>query len=120
MWRAVRMALSCPSWRWAGLTLRMPLWRFSTLYQPVSKTHSMAARRLPDDWQQRYGCRPVLLETFVQVDRYGGTCYRAANWVHLGQTVGRGNKAAAHMQILLIKNVWTYRLLRDYLSVLTA
>lgn len=86
----------------------------------ASKTLAMAARRLPDDWQQRYGYRPVLLETFVQVDRHRGTCYKAANWVHLGQSVGRGKKAPTHKQILPIKDVWIYPLRRDYLSVLTA
>lgn len=85
----------------------------------ASKTLAMAARRLPHDWQQRYGYRPVLLETFVQVDRHRGTCYKAANWVHLGQTVGRGKKAPTHNQILPIKDVWIYPLRRDYLSVLT-
>ena len=38
-----------------------------------------AARRLPDDFRQRYGFAPVLLETFVEQDRFSGTCYRAAN-----------------------------------------
>ena len=80
----------------------------------------MAARRLPRDWQQRYGYRPVLLETFVQTDRHQGTCYRAANWIHLGQTVGRGKKSRTHAQILPIKDVWIYPLQRDYVSMLTA
>ena len=42
------------------------------------------SRRLPDDWQARYGYRPLLLETFVQSDRFAGTSYRAANWTHVG------------------------------------
>lgn len=86
----------------------------------ASKTLAMAARSLPSDWQQRYGYRPVLLETFVQVGRHRGTCYKAANWLHLGQTVGRGKKASTHKQILPIKAVWIYPLRRDYLSVLRA
>ncbi len=85
----------------------------------ASKVLAMAARRLPQDWQQRYGYRPVLLETFVQIDRHLGTCYKAANWVHLGQTVGRGKKAPTHKQILPIKDVWIYPLRRDYVGVLT-
>jgi Domain of unknown function (DUF4338) len=85
----------------------------------ASKILAAAARRLPQDWQQRYGYRPVLLETFVQTDRHRGTCYRAANWVHLGQTVGRGKKALTHKQILPLKDVWIYPLRRDYVSVLT-
>ena len=49
-----------------------------------------SSRRLPEDWQSRYGYRPLLLETFVQSDRFVGTSYRAANWIHVGQTQGRG------------------------------
>ncbi len=48
------------------------------------------ARRLADDWEQRWGFRPVLLETFVDPDHYRGSCYRAAGWSDLGQTSGRG------------------------------
>ena len=56
----------------------------------ASKILGHIARQLPNDWQQRYGYRPVLLETFVPSDRFCGTCYRAANWTHVGQTTGRG------------------------------
>ena len=51
---------------------------------------SRAARQLRVDWQQRYGVDPVLLETLVDRERYNGTCYRAANWVSVGLTQGRG------------------------------
>ena len=48
------------------------------------------ARQLPDDWEERYNIRPVMMESFVQKDRFAGTCYKAANWVNVGQTKGRG------------------------------
>lgn len=51
---------------------------------------SLAARQLPSDWLALYGARPVLLETLVDAARYPGTCYRAANWIHVGITQGRG------------------------------
>ena len=51
---------------------------------------SLVARRLAQDWQRRYGYRPLLLETFVPSERYRGTCYRAANWIAVGCTKGRG------------------------------
>ena len=51
---------------------------------------SRAARQLRLDWGDRYGVDPVLLETLVDRERYGGTCYRAANWVSVGFTQGRG------------------------------
>ncbi len=48
------------------------------------------ARRVADDWQQRWGYRPVLLETFVDPARFRGSCYRAAGWQWLGRTSGQG------------------------------
>ena len=56
----------------------------------ASKLLSMATRSLADDWQKRYSYRPVLAETFVEIPRFLGTCYKAANWIHLGETKGRG------------------------------
>ena len=50
----------------------------------------MIARQLPIDWFNRYKIQPVLMETFVESGRFAGTCYRAANWVHVGRTKGRG------------------------------
>ena len=52
----------------------------------------MALRQLPDDVERRYGYRPWLVETFVERARYRGTCYRAANWIEVGQTLGRGRQ----------------------------
>jgi len=49
-----------------------------------------AVRRIGADWQRRWGYRPVVVETFVDPERYTGTCYRAANWLYLGQTTGTG------------------------------
>ena len=56
----------------------------------ASRILSLAARRLPADWQRLYAYRPLLLETFVDVERHAGTCYRAANWMLVGHTKGRG------------------------------
>lgn len=47
-----------------------------------------SARQIPQDWRQRYGYTPLLLETLVDAERFRGTCYRAANWIYLGYTVG--------------------------------
>jgi len=49
---------------------------------------SRSARQLPQDWSQHYGYSPLLLETLVDASRFKGTCYRAANWIHLGKTAG--------------------------------
>ena len=55
----------------------------------ASHVLSLALSRLPDDWEERYHIRPVLVETFVDPDRFAGTCYKAANWVDVGQSAGR-------------------------------
>ena len=76
----------------------------------ASKVLGLAARQLPEDWQHRYGYRPLLLETFVEKDRFTGACYRAANWLHLGQTQGRGKLGPSGKQSVPIKDVWLYSL----------
>lgn len=79
---------------------------------------SMAARQLPDDWEPRYGMRPVLLETFVERPRFHGTCYQAANWSYLGDTQGRG-KFDVHNQTLLPKKaIWVYPLNKCFREIL--
>jgi hypothetical protein len=79
----------------------------------ASKILSIAARRLPEDWQRLYGYRPLLLETLVDRARYRGTCYKAANWTCLGATQGRGrmdrdNVALGHS----VKDIYVYPLCR--------
>ena len=76
----------------------------------ASKVLGLASRQLPEDWQHRYGFRPLLLETFVEKDRFTGTCYRAANWHHVGQTTGRGKLGPSGKQSVPIKDVWLYPL----------
>ena len=84
----------------------------------ASKLLSMAARRLPADWEQRYGYRPVLLETFVESGRFQGTCYRAANWRCVGRTQGRGKLGDHRIGQVPIKAVWVYPLVRDFRATL--
>lgn len=64
------------------------------------------ARRLPRDWRQRYCLRPVLLETFCQSNRFHGTCYRAANWIHVGHTQGRGKLDSRNLYNLPVKDIF--------------
>ena len=80
----------------------------------ASKLLSLAARRLPAHWQQRYGYRPVLLETFVEAPRFAGTCYRAANWTCVGQTQGRGKLGDHRLAQVPVKTVWVYPLAKDF------
>jgi hypothetical protein len=80
---------------------------------------AMAAKVLPDHWQEVYGYRPVLLETFVETARFKGTCYKAANWVHLGQTKGCGKLGPAGKLSVPIKDLWVYPLSRRFRETLT-
>ncbi len=84
----------------------------------ASRILSEAARRLPQDWQTRFNYQPVLLETFVQKDRFKGTCYRAANWIHLGQTQGRGKLDRYNRRALPVKDIFVYPLRTDFRRVL--
>lgn len=66
--------------------------------------------RLRQDWQTKYA-RPVeLVETFVESSRFTGACYRAANWIDLGQTTGRTRQDRAHRIAVAPKGVWVYPL----------
>jgi hypothetical protein len=78
----------------------------------ASKTLSLAAHRLPEDWERLYGYRPLLLETLVDSSRFTGTAYRAANWIHLGQTQGRGRMGNYAAQGKAIKDIFVYPLCR--------
>jgi len=62
----------------------------------ASKILGLCARQFPADWQRRYGSRPLLLETLVDARRFAGACYRAANWIALGETRGRGRMDRRH------------------------
>lgn len=79
-----------------------------------SRILSRCARQVPEDFQERYGYRPVLFETFVEKDRFSGTIYRASNWHCVGQTRGRGKLDRTHQRALPCKTVWLYPLVRDW------
>ena len=72
------------------------------------------ARRLPLDWERVYGHSLYLLETFVDPERFRGTCYRAANWILVGQTTGRGKAAPSKKPNRPIKQVWVLPLVQDF------
>jgi hypothetical protein len=76
------------------------------------------ARRLPADWKQAYGEQLLFLETFVDAERYRGTCYRAANWIVLGETTGRGHRAPNKKKTRARKQVLGYPLQRHYREAL--
>jgi hypothetical protein len=72
------------------------------------------ARRLPGDFEDRYGYRPVLLETFVNRERFTGVCYRAAGWKYVGDTKGRGKLDREHRHALPVKRIFVRPLMRGF------
>lgn len=84
----------------------------------ASHVLSQALARLARDWHMRYGITPVLVETFVDRSRYRGTCYRAANWILLGATQGRGRQDRRHARQGTIKDIWVYPLQAHWQAVL--
>ena len=71
-------------------------------------------RTLSHDWQTAYGHPVDYLESFVDTERFAGTCYKAANWMCLGQTTGRGKKDKKHVVSLSLKDVLGYPLSKDF------
>ena len=75
-------------------------------------------RRVKHDWLSRYGKEPLLVETFVEQSRFTGTCYRAANWTHVGTTAGRGRQDNRHQAALPPKVMYVYPLNRKWRQLL--
>jgi hypothetical protein len=73
-----------------------------------------AAQQLPRDWQARYCVEPVLMETLVDTSRYRGVCYRAANWIDVGATQGRGRMDRGGDAPLVPKQIFLYPLHRRW------
>lgn len=116
--RVGAMQFSSPAWRmaarerWIGwsdearrcnlqqivMNSRFLIFPWVHIHNLASCALAMAARRVPEDWQARYHVRPLLLETLVDPARFTGTCYKAANWIDVGQTTGRGRQDREHQR----------------------
>jgi hypothetical protein len=75
---------------------------------------------VPRDWERVYGHPVYYLETFTDPARYKGTCYRAANWIVLGETSGRGNNAPTYEKRVPIKLILGYPLTPRFRELLSA
>lgn len=85
----------------------------------ASKILAMAIRRVQADWWKYYKIMPVLMETFVDTKRFSGTCYKAANWIYVGKTKGRGKLGPSGKQSVPIKDIWLYPIDRNFRKILT-
>jgi hypothetical protein len=101
------------AWRGAPRD-RFPGWtdsqRRERLPHLASYRLDAVARRIAADWHAKYGHGLDWLETFVERGRFAGTCYRAANWLCVGQTRGRSRQDRDHTTIVPVKDVYLYRL----------
>ena len=106
----------------------LPLIAYNTRYLilpwvrvPHLASHLLAriARRIATDWRELYGHPVVLLESFVDTERFAGTCYRAANWQCVGRSSGLGTKSKPGASTS-IKELWVYPLGRNFRSRLLA
>jgi uncharacterized protein DUF4338 len=77
-------------------------------------------RRLSQDWQKKYGHGIVLVESFVERERFAGTAYKAANWSYLGATSGRSRQDWDHSLHVPVKDVYLYALRRGFREELCA
>jgi len=86
----------------------------------ASKLLAMVAKRIPQDWGSTYGYKPLLLETFVESQRFQGTSYKAANWIHVGQTKGRGKLDIHNSASLPKKDIFLFPLTPIFKDILCA
>lgn len=75
---------------------------------------SRALKRLPEDFEGRYGYLPYLVETFVDTGRHTGTCFQAANWIRVGASAGRGRRDRERRHPETAKDVYVYILQKDF------
>jgi hypothetical protein len=80
----------------------------------ASHVLSLIARRLSGDWQDKYGHPIHLVETFVERERFAGTCYRAAGWLALGATTGRGRNSPGPAPQGTVKEIYVHALRADF------
>tara|TARA_Y100000031_G_scaffold64053_1_gene71915 strand:- start:196 stop:2358 length:2163 start_codon:yes stop_codon:yes gene_type:complete len=107
------------SQRRANLHTIVGLSRF--LIRPSVRCRNLASRVLgisltmmAADFEQRYGYRPLLVESFVDTSLYSGTCFRAANWIRVGRTQGRGRQDRLRESAETVKEIYVYPVESDF------
>ena len=80
----------------------------------ASKVLAMSIKQIQEDWLREYCYAPVLLETFVDTSHFAGTCYKASNWIYLGEPQGRGRMDRERESALSRKAIYMYPLQKDF------
>jgi hypothetical protein len=84
----------------------------------ASKIMALNIKRISSDWHQMYQYPLYMLETFVEQDRFKGTCYKASNWIRIGETKGTSKKGHKHLKHGKLKDVYLYPLEKNYKRLL--
>lgn len=99
---------------WVANNTRFLIFPWVQIPHLASHVLGQLSRRVREDWFERWGYRPVLLETFVDRQRYQGTCYRAAGWIDLGETSGRGLPRPGRTYTSTPKRIFVRPLVKDF------
>lgn len=84
----------------------------------ASKILSISEKQIKFDWKNNFGIEPVLIETFVDTTKFTGTCYKAANWIYLGESKGRGRYDRVSDEKLSIKHIFVKPLTKSWCEIL--
>ncbi len=97
-----------------GYNTRFLILPWVSIYCLASQLLSRMVKIISDDWLKYYHHPVYYLETFVDTERFLGTCYKASNWIYLGNTTGRGKNDHTHQQNRSLKAVWGYPLVNNF------
>lgn len=110
-WKRTRREQNLP---WVMNNTRLLIFPWVRLIHLSSHALGQLARRVREDWQQRWGYGPLLMETFVDPDKFSGTCYQSAGWIELGRTTGRGLRRAGRAYTSTPKRIYVKALAEDF------
>ncbi len=116
-WNKLRRQQNLP---WVINNTRFLIFPWVEIQYLASHVLGQLAKRVRSDWQQRWGYEPLLMETFVDPAQYSGTCYRAAGWIELGETTGRGLRRTGDAYTSSPKLIYVKPLSKDFRETLCA
>ncbi|MDP7132510.1 MAG: DUF4338 domain-containing protein [Planctomycetota bacterium] len=116
-WDKLRRQQNLP---WMLNNTRFLIFPWVEIRHLASHVLGQLAKRIREDWQQRWGYEPLLMETFVDPAEYSGTCYRAAGWVELGRTTGQGLRRKGCAYTTTPKLIYVKPLSKDFRERLCA